>query len=141
MIQALLTTRKTLIEVDISHNHYHKRPEAVHSLCQLIEQCHLLEKLDISSLGLDRPGCEQVLQCLIKQFNHNWNLESNLQSLTWNSDLKCCEQMASKFLTDTLPKTYNLHLKHLSAQGVFKTAASSAKARKALKSAKIEAVL
>lgn len=65
-----------------------------------------------------------MIDCLAEQFDRNWNLESNLKELVWNNDLGCSGKTASKFVDEVLPKTYNLQLRSLKLEGVFKPSAA-----------------
>ena len=49
----------------------------------------------------------------------DWNINTSLEELIWDHDLKCSPALATEFLTQILPAVYNLKLKTVSMIGVF----------------------
>jgi hypothetical protein len=71
------------------------------------------------SLGMNAAQCKQFTEFLLNHFAIQWNLNSCLREITWDVDMKCDLKLAKKFMTEQIPKVYNLKLTKIKMAGVF----------------------
>ena len=57
----MLANKETLVEVQISGNHYNKDDLAVESLKRMFFELIHVKILDISSLGLNKKDCKKLI--------------------------------------------------------------------------------
>ena len=70
-------------------------------------------------MGMDAKNCKEFSEFLLKEFAKDWNLNSSVREITWNNDFKADAKSAKKWITESIPKVYNLRLTNLNMAGVF----------------------
>ena len=93
-----------------------------------------MRTIDISSLGMSKAYCKELVALFLQMMNEGWNLDNGLKELVWNEDLKKSPSTSLKFLSVDLPKIYNLRLIKLEMRGVLKKSVNRTKCLKALRS-------
>lgn len=84
-------------------------------LMKLISESHSLKQLNISQMGMDEKNCKEFSEYLIKEFEKDWNLNTSIRELTWDSDFKGGKQ----WLMETIPNVYNMRLTYIKMAGIF----------------------
>ena len=61
LIEGLLSNKETLIEIQISGNHYNDDDLAVEGIKRMFFEFIHVRTLDISSMGLNKKNCKKVI--------------------------------------------------------------------------------
>ena len=88
LLEGLLKSKNKIRTLNISGNRGINNDGTLNLLMQYVSESRSLKQLDISTMGMDAKGCKEFSEFLLKEFAKDWNLNSSLREITWDSDFK-----------------------------------------------------
>jgi len=113
LFNAILSRKAIISSINISGNHGINDKNCFDQFKKILFECKKVRSLNISTMGMSKSNCKELVATFLKLMNFGWNVDNNLRELIWNDDLKKSPSSTLKFLSAELPKIYNIKLKTL----------------------------